>query len=478
MSLTKENFNQNSKRNILSTSNSQNSKNSNIKINIKSKADPKKIKTKSRNVIQYYNSKNNSIIKNINNNNLSKKSKTNSLINNNNKILLTEIDKRKIKSIIKVFKNNKVLTERLLKKENILALNSVNNSNYSFLLNQNKDEISKNKSKKLLYRNKYSDYSLFMINKFNNKTFDILDKPYRNPMYSTNLNYFRRQIINNFSENNINLEYARKKYNNAMKVGEINEQRNIKLALDMEKKFYQNKYNKLKDFNIKDINHQILNKIKQFHVEFRNSYFDKHKKIVNDSLKKHKTTIIRDLFTKANKIENQKINFKHQMINEKNIDLYNNYIRFNKPHKTEIIDEKNSEKSLLRVKKVHDIKEQKKIMQRSSDYANSIYEINNYPYEEFDTSYSKEEQNFINIHNLTRAIKINTINKYLYNLEDDDLLVHNPKKLKEEVMKIQIECNKNNYQTKYNMSFLKRDLKKETIRKFNNIKDSKFGVPV
>ena len=199
---------------------------------------------------------------------------------------------------------------------------------------------------------------------------------------------------------------------------------------------------------------------------------------MSDSLKKHKTTIIRDLFTKKNKIENQKINFKHPIIDEKKIDLYNNYISFNKLHKTEINNEKNTEKSLLRVKKAHDIKDQKKIMQRSSDYAHSIYELNNYPYEEFDKSYSKKEQNFINIHNLSRAIKINTINKYLYNLEDDDLLVHNPKKLNEEMMKIQIECNKTNYKTKYNMSFLKKDLKKETIRKFNNIKDSKFGFPV
>jgi hypothetical protein len=242
MNLTTENLIQNSKQNILSTSSSEKYKKYNIKIKSKSldKASSKKSKIKFRNIIQYYNSDNNSLLKSSNSNYISRLSvvsKTNSLKDYKNKISLTEVDKRKIKSIIKVFKNNKVITERLLKKEKNLALNSVNNSNYSFLLSQNKDKITKNKSKKLLYRNQYNDFSSYMINKFNNKTFGILDPPNRAPMYSTNLIYFRKQLINNFNEYNKNLEYARKKYNNAMKVGEINEQKNIKIAFDLEKNF-------------------------------------------------------------------------------------------------------------------------------------------------------------------------------------------------------------------------------------------------
>ena len=81
------------------------------------------------------------------------------------------------------------------------------------------------------------------------------------------------------------------------------------------------------------------------------------------------------------------------------------------------------------------------------------------------------------MHNLSRAIKINTINKYLYNIEDDFLLLHNPKKLKEEIMKVQNECNKNNFKKYYNFSFLKGKLRKETIQKFNYIKNSYFGLP-
>ena len=195
MNLTEENLRQSSKQNIFPTSSNENYKKSNIKINTKTKINLKKVKVKFRNINDYYNSEDNSISKNSNNIIGLKKYKANSLENFKSKISLTEVDKRKIKSIIKVFKNNKVLTERLIKKDKILALNSVNNSNYSFLLNQTKDKISRNNNRKILYRNQYDDFSSFMINKFNNKTFGILDPPIRDPMYSTNLNYFRKQLI-------------------------------------------------------------------------------------------------------------------------------------------------------------------------------------------------------------------------------------------------------------------------------------------
>lgn len=50
-----------------------------------------------------------------------------------------------------------------------------------------------------------------MINKFNNKTFGILDPPNRDPMYSTNIIYFRKQLINiikiwNMQERNIMMQ--------------------------------------------------------------------------------------------------------------------------------------------------------------------------------------------------------------------------------------------------------------------------------
>ena len=150
MNLTEENLSQSSKQNIFLSSNNENYKKSNIKINTKTKTNLKKVKVKFRNINDYYNSEDNSISKNSNNIIGLKKYKANSLENFKSKISLTEVDKRKIKSIIKVFKNNKVLTERLIKKDKILALNSVNNSNYSFLLNQTKDKISRNNNRKIL----------------------------------------------------------------------------------------------------------------------------------------------------------------------------------------------------------------------------------------------------------------------------------------------------------------------------------------
>ena len=154
-----------------------------------------------------------------------------------------------------------------------------------------------------------------------------------------------------------------------------------------------------------------------------------------------------------------------------NLNSYNNYIKLNQSNiKEKNDDTTEDEKSLSKVKKEHYYKEQKKIRQRSKDHVNSIYEINDYPY--------IIKNGYIQRHNLSRAIKINTINKYGYNLEDDYLLVHNPKKLKEEIMKVQIECNKINYKAIYNYSFLRKNLKLETVRKFNSIKDSKFGCPI
>ena len=53
---------------------------------------------------------------------------------------------------------------------------------------QTKESKPINKNRKLIYRNQDYDCSSHMINKFNNKTYDILDPPKQDPIYSTNLN--------------------------------------------------------------------------------------------------------------------------------------------------------------------------------------------------------------------------------------------------------------------------------------------------
>ena len=215
-----------------------------IKINMSpdEKINIKKLNIDNKNFIKYYSSVNSSTVSNSKSDYLPRNSLKGKIVysKTNNNSGLSEVDKKKIKSIINNFKKHKVVADRLISKEKYLALNSVNNSNYSFLIAQDGDTKLKNKNNKLIYRNQYYDCSSNMITKFNNRTFDILDPPKKDPIYSTNLNYFRRQLINNFTEYNENIEYTRRKYNDAMKIGEIHEEKNFKLALKMEQRFYQN----------------------------------------------------------------------------------------------------------------------------------------------------------------------------------------------------------------------------------------------
>ena len=257
---TSENSKENLKKSTFSSSYSVIKKrNENIKI----------IKANSNipNLFKYYNlTKNNSFDKNSKKNILSRNSCKNNLdnikFNSHSNQLLSKNDKKIITSIIKDFNKNKIVTKRLLKNEEFLALNSVSNANYNSLLRKNERKQNKKRSTLLLYRNLYEDISSSMINQFNNRTFDILVKPNNSHMYSTNLNYFRQQLINNFTENNENNnEYNRKKYNEAMKIGEINDKRNLKLAFELEKSFYQNKY---KNAFITDINIIINININQY----------------------------------------------------------------------------------------------------------------------------------------------------------------------------------------------------------------------
>ena len=461
-----------------------------LSLNQKKKINLKKINISDKNLNQYYNSVNNSTSGNSEIDFSSGNKEKDNIVSSKsfkNKRILTENDKKKVKDIVTNFRKHKVVTERLLKKEKSLALNSVNNSNYAFLLTQSEDKNIRKKSKNIIYRNQYNDFSSYMIKKFNNKTFDILDPPNKNPIYSTNLEYFRPQLINNFNEYKGNLEYARKKYNDAMNVGEINDEKNIKKAIKMEHKFYQNKFNILKNKDFKDINGRLINKIKQMYGYCRNSYLLRNNsKTFTSPIKKEKTSIIKDKDFKDN-LSNKNLKIFHDLKNtfprkkntdEINMHLYNNKIRFSLSHIKDFTNIKvKNEKAVQNIIEAHKLKEKKKIKQVSSDYSNSFYEINDYPYEKITNSYSRDKVGDINIHNLTRVKKINIINKYLYNLEDDDLLLHNPKKLKEELKKVQIACEKNNYRTNYNFSFLRKNLKKETINKFNCIKDSRFGFP-
>ena len=469
----------------LSLSHSIKKQKNNIKLESKEKINIPKTGNKNKNSLKYLNltTTNNIFDKNWNKNHLSR----NPILKIDNMKLksytnqfLTNDDKKKIKSIINDFDKNKILTERLLKKEENLALNSVNNSNYTSLLRPNNKNIKNRKSIYINYRNKFNDLTSDMINQFNNRTFDILIKPNNNIIYSTNLNYFRQQLINNYTENDEqNIENNKKRYNDAMKVGEINDKKTSKLAIEMEKNFYENKYNYLfrTDFNINNKRKNNLISLKK--GKFRNSLSKKlgkiHENMLISPLTSKRGSLILNNISKENK-EKDKIQKQNKKISQK--DLYNKYVlNYKTPKKEKNNINIKSQYSFRKFKKIQKIKNLNNIKKHSSDYANSIYEVNDYPYEDINGANRRHNINNINPHNLLRSIKINTINKYLYNKEDDVLLIHDVKKLKEEIMKVQNECNRNNYRTNYNFSFLKAKLRNRTNLKFNYIKNSCFGIP-
>ena len=82
----------------------------------------------------------------------------------------------------------------------------------------------------------------------------------------------------------------------------------------------------------------------------------------------------------------------------------------------------------------------------------------------------------LNMNNLRRIIQVNSIKKNLYSIEDDDLLIKNTKKLKEEIRKTE-----NSFYTvfkgKYTLDFLKGKVKPSTIQRLNIMKNSHFGIP-
>ena len=108
-----------------------------ISLNPNEKLNLKKINLTNKNLANYYNSGNKSTSRNSENDYLSRNQTTEKIISSRSfkhKGLLTETDKKKIKSIVNDFKMHKVVAERLLNKEKSFALNSVNNSTILLIL--------------------------------------------------------------------------------------------------------------------------------------------------------------------------------------------------------------------------------------------------------------------------------------------------------------------------------------------------------
>ena len=116
---------------------------------------------------------------------------------------------------------------------------------------------------------------------------------------------------------------------------------------------------------------------------------------------------------------------------------------------------------------------------RAKQFADSLASLNYYfEYQPLRFINSDNPDLNVNPINLKRVAKVNEINKNLYAYDDDDLLLHNVKKLKEKLKDVELEYYSiDKYETKYKLSFLKKDVRRKTIEKINAIKNPKFGIP-
>ena len=147
------------------------------------------------------------------------------------------------------------------------------------------------------------------------------------------------------------------------------------------------------------------------------------------------------------------------------------------PNKYKSIDK--SEKELLDSKEEYKKYIRNAMKERSKQFADSLASINSYfEYQPLIDMNSDMPHLNINTTNLKRVIKVNTIKKNLYSMEDDDLLTQNVKKLKDKIREVEMEYySVDGNKRRYNLSFLKHELKRQTIAKLNHMKNPHFGVP-
>ena len=396
---------------------------------------------------------------------------------------LSTVDRIKLKTILKNFKENKIITNELMSLDKRYPLNSVTESSYMFLFPKDQKKRKKNSNNKFLNINKSSMIPIKMIKKFNFKTKGLLDvDPNKEEgiKFSKNINEFRKQIINSYNDQIVPKDVKKGKinYNNALTFLEQNDENKIRKAEELEKEFYKVKYNENqvlideKLFNKSTINskEKSSNNINQYN-------FDTDK---NDESSSKKTSI--------------KSNNTKTFLSSKNKNLFKNFVQqqlqrqqnpqgqinnpLNNINNTAIKINYESERILNDVKARHS-KFQKKILKdRSREYANSLAAINGYSeYQPLQYSNSELPGANINEINLKRVIKVNSINKNLFAADDDDLLQHNIKKLKEEIRNVEIEYYTVDKKKQYKLSFVKNQVKPQTITKLNHMRNPHFGVP-
>ena len=426
---------------------------------------------------------------------------------------LSEEDKIKLKSILQNFQKNKLTTENLCKQEKKLELNSLSESNFLFLFGNNKDKYShKKRMKHLIYNKTTLDnmpktdlISMDMMKKFNQKTNKIYEEEKMEGIkYSKNINEFRKQIINSYKDkfSKDDLSQEKLNYDNALKFLNTNQENQIKKAYRLEKEFYKTKF-KNKEINYKKQdyitdyigrkNKRILTSKFQF-----NSFSSKNNNQLNFSKEKifnsqeeeklfershtkrgslSYSNANKNLFLTPNNQTN-KSDFNNNKENKtkskfKTNNLFLNYMKNVKKRKNNFYPKD------ISLKKEYKNYIKNSIKERSKQLADSLASINNY----YEYQPLKDMNSFmpnlnINTINLKRVVKVNGILKNLFSYDDDDLLMHNVKKLKKELRDVELQYYSiDKHMKNYHLSFLKNNVKRATIEKVNAIKNPRFGVP-
>ena len=417
-------------------------------------------------------------------------------------------DKQELSSILSNFQKHKLLTQKLCQQEEKCPLNNLTESNYLFFFSNYKNRLSKKKGMKhLLYNQEEIDsmpnsckVSLDMMKKFNKKANKIFaEEKLEGIKFSNNINEFRKQIINSYRDKFRMDDITQDKlnYDNALKLINRNQEKQIQKALELEKEFYMHKYNEnINEFKNRDYldgyierknkkpstkkltiysfsskeNKNMMNLSKEKNIKSKGE--EKRNEKENKS---YTIRIKKGLLSSNQNIKSEFINTKSKNNNKLiSNNLYLNYVKKFKKKKTSIQYED------LSTKKEYENYTQKSIRERSRLFADSISSINHYfEYQPLRNIKSDVPSHNINMINLKRVIKLNQIKKNLVYFDDDDLLQYNIKKLKDDLREVELNFYSiDKTEKKYHLSFLKNKIKPQTINKVNAIKNPRFGIPV
>ena len=380
-------------------------------------------------IIHEYNSKNNLSTKSTSQNKLSS-------LYDSNITYLTNNDK--IKSIIKEFEENKKSTKMLIDREKKMKLNSLNNiseENIVFLLSDGNYNNEENKKIRTI-NNKSNSHRLCwkLIKLFNKKTDNILNSSENNiQIFKKIKNKFNTtEIIDSFKRTQLSendLKKLKQRYNEANEIiDEMNEEKTRRAKI-LEKEFYRLKNEE--DSNKSEMRLRKILKKNTFSLSKNSKEFKRASVIKRLSIKPI------NIINHENKTD-EKLSKAHMIYNE----YFNKKIKLNAIAFGENIDRLINSKD--NIKNCSYLDEQTKKMKMMSEDILIIKEIN----------------------------KIKKKNK-------EDAYIKNYAKLKEGMNECEDEyyrvCSFNN--KNYNVSFLKPNLKKKTIKKCQRIQVCNFGIP-